>query len=316
MMVKRDPNEDIKSAAARWVASDAATTTFRGDWANVMFDIAQFRMLLGPAKSSRNLFKSAKLRKAQDELLSTAKLPKNKYLAMLQPKAEALAKKGKGIVGSLTEGVEEGVNHISMREGSRRGDILMGLRDENDSNLAERIKGYTGEDEFATSFMWGALGGAVFQGIGAIKNRKARNEAMSNKLAEVKERANLFNNLAGAITKAKKEGNTTLAKDLESKAVYDMAIRAIEAGNVDLLIEQLQDDKINEVLQQEFGVTNVQLNNKKNSIIEQIKYIENAYNKRVNQLYNNRFADLNDVESNILAAKITGLDYSVKTYSD
>lgn len=178
-----DPND--REAIAKDIASEAAKETFKLDYANVVFDIAQMYALRNAWSRIRNAPKSdfrvtAANKQAAKEIGRTgeeiAKLNENiskfkKYSSNLKHRA---INQGKLILSESTEGIEEAVNYIAQQEGMTLGNTLLtgegihsGFWKKTFGGYDDRLQSYLNSPQLWDSAFWGLIGGVVFQNLGS-----------------------------------------------------------------------------------------------------------------------------------------------------
>lgn len=178
-----DPND--KEAIAKDIASEAAKETFKLDYANVVFDIAQMYALRNAWSRIRNAPKSdfrvtAANKQAAKEIGRTgeeiAKLNENiskfkKYSSNFKHRA---INQGKLILTESTEGIEEAVNYIAQQEGMTLGNTLLtgegihsGFWKKTFGGYDDRLQSYLNSPQLWDSAFWGLIGGVVFQNLGS-----------------------------------------------------------------------------------------------------------------------------------------------------
>ena len=159
-----------RNSVAKYIASNSADVTFKEDYANLIFDVAQLYALKNPLKLMRNMRTTAAVNKAQ-------RLSK-RYANVAQEdiaKLEAARSRGQKIMdwtsdnlkqtaiitAELSEGVEEAVNYVAQQEGMHYGNLM--LDKDADNGFYDRLLSYGRSPELYESAFWGWLGGIVFQ---------------------------------------------------------------------------------------------------------------------------------------------------------
>lgn len=176
-------NIDIsnKDSVAKAIANASADETFKYDWSNVVFDIAQlltlrrmtFNTFRKPITTSRQYktidrYSRKNPNASPDELKQILKDRSIKTKVSDYVK-DGLTAAGVGIGVQLSEGVEEGVNFIAQQEGMYLGRTLLNLQ--NESTFNRRFNEYLNNPELWESAFWGVLGGVVFQSVGSKVNQ-------------------------------------------------------------------------------------------------------------------------------------------------
>lgn len=182
-----------KEAVAEKIASESANVTFREDFANTFFDIAQLWALRDASKIFRNV-KSTKvmsdhrasleaLGKTSEELAEAA-AKTTKFNKFGNTASDIIKGTGKAVIGESTEGIEEAVNYIAQQEGLTVGKTL--LDDLNPTTFGQRLSTYMSDPQLWESAFWGLAGGVVFQGLGSAYNQ-AQTKRAQRKAAKERE---------------------------------------------------------------------------------------------------------------------------------
>jgi hypothetical protein len=143
-----------------------------------------------------------------------------------------------------TEGVEEMVNFVGSEEGKYYGRILKGS--ENESAFSSRLDKYTADPHFWESGFLGAIGGAVFTGIGAATGKARgyfKGDDSQNKMMEnMKNRqAQIDAAMQAAEMMASEDPLTREAgKALAQSEIFRIGATAALEGNADIAEQQLQ----------------------------------------------------------------------------
>ena len=292
---------EIKSEEElRHIASNAAALDYNLNYLNTAFDFIQLGAILKPFK---NLTRNAGLLE-YDLAKQVGKLPKSK----LGKAAYWMAEPGKGILEQTSEGFEEVVNTIAQFEGERKGKLDLGLEKDDGSTVGERVMDYLGRPETTDSFIWGTLGGVAFKALGKPV-AKALNLPIDNtldrKLAEVANRETVIKQFAehfGAInngevvrdeegkvvndySKTTKEQRDELTTDLKNKMAFRLGLDASQAGNVDLLLAQLEDKDFQSKLIESGVATKESIHTDLQNIKKEVLRAEDTYSKYFQRLY-------------------------------
>lgn len=188
-----------KDAVAEKIASQAANVTFREDFANTVFDIAQLWALRDASKLFRNV-KSTKvmadhrrsiesLGKTSEELAEAA-TQTTKFSKLGNTLSDITRGTGKAMIGESTEGIEEAINYIAQQEGLTVGKTL--IDDLNPTTFSQRLNSYMSDPQLWESAFWGLAGGIVFQGLGS-----AYNQAKVKRAKKQAEKERQFNEKTG-----------------------------------------------------------------------------------------------------------------------
>lgn len=199
-------------------ASEAAAVDYKVNALNYFFDLAQLSSVLKPLQVlTRN---AGRLHPDVGRALSREVSPWKYY-------AE---KVGKQVALQTSEGVEEMINEIGSMHAQRT----------DNGDLSETISDALGSPQAWDAFIWGTAGGALFQGVGAAFNKEERLK-VSEKLADISEREKLLQSFAATIKN--NPGDEVAIQEKRNQVMFDYAMSAVKAGNVDLALEQLSDPK-------------------------------------------------------------------------
>lgn len=164
-----------KEDIARVIAQKSANQDFLTNYVNIGSDILQLYGLRNMWKGLKNGVSSSTLTSAARNARRTlGKTPEE--IAEMEAKQSFLKKAGQKIIdkaldektviaGELSEGLEEAVNYISQMEGTRLGNVYLGL--ESDSAFDDRLQKYMRSGGLWDSVFWGVMGGVVFHHLGS-----------------------------------------------------------------------------------------------------------------------------------------------------
>tara|TARA_R100000152_G_scaffold18491_1_gene10341 strand:+ start:3868 stop:19329 length:15462 start_codon:yes stop_codon:yes gene_type:complete len=275
----------LADAAARYISSHAAAHTFKWDWTNAFFDIAQYGLMFGRAKYRGKGATSSAVRTAQDATLKAPKtvIPKTrlgKVGKWIKPKAKALAKFG---LWSYTEAIEEQINWIAMQEGILQGDLLAGFDDVGrdtmtDDSLLSRLRKYSTQGGFWSSSIMGFAGGAVMTAGAGLMNRKAYKKQEQAKIQAITKRMEMLANVSEQMKEAQEKGDTYKVKQLQRLLAVNLAMNNELVNNGDLLKEMMEDPIMEEILT-DAGITQEQIKDVKADMLSIIEQASTAYNK-------------------------------------
>lgn len=258
---------------AKLNASEAATMDYKMNYANLVFDVVQLGSILKPLKAMPKIGAAGSRFNAVSEVGYEAANKRaismtGKSLldgASIYEKAAIQGYRYFGApLGQVTEGIEEFWNTTSQRESTRaaalealeKSDLKYTDPDkyeeekkkyDPDTTFMERIGKYTGEKEFKDSFIWGWIGGTMYSALGKPVG-KAMNAIKGNepqlygsiKAKDFAERNNLIKEHLKVENDPRADEVTLLQS--KNKNIFGLAESALRAGNMDVLIEDLQDD--------------------------------------------------------------------------
>lgn len=298
----KEGREVNKENLSSFIAGKAGWEAYGINSLNIGFDALQLTPLLkgfNPSTRLGRLATNSKIIEANRAASGIAKAASRteKIFDILNPAISGLGR-------SLSEGVEEMVNY---------GGTLRG------KNLVNRVTGKPEENvnlgELTESAFWGTLGGAVFEGVSHLANKKESNIQEQNRLAEIHNRTNVLNDSSKAIKDINdREDLTDIEKkdainDVKAELDFDMALRWHQVGNGDLgeqwlKSKDLRDKYLELGIAEEGDVDKAIAKSVDNS-----KIVENAYKNYYNtfQLSDARY----DVK-NYLINQSTLIDYFIK----
>ncbi|RTK92518.1 MAG: hypothetical protein EKK61_03720 [Rickettsiales bacterium] len=280
--------EFTKENLANFIAGKAGWESYKVNSLNVIFDAIQLAPILKGFNPNTRISKLATKNSILDTnkslLNSTIKPTKyGKFKDYLNPLISSLG-------ASWTEGVEEAVNYIGTKEGEYLADVLSNQKDK--SNITDRLSSYLTDSKLWESATLGVFGGLNFQLIGGltnkIQNKNNLNDTETIRLQEIKNRLNLLNNASQTIKSindntelSEEEKNENLDK-IKSELSLNLGLNASQAGNVNLLIEQVKSkeyaDKLVELGIAQQGDVDKAIAN----TIKDIELSESLYKKYIN----------------------------------
>lgn len=310
---------DIKSEdEIKSIASNAAALDYNLNYLNLAFDFIQLGSILKPFKG---LTRNTGLL-GYDLAKSVGKLPKSK----LGKAFHWLAEPGKGLLEQTSEGVEEIINTIAQFEGERKGRLDLGLEKEDNSSVGERIMDYLGRPETMDSFIWGTLGGVAFKQGAKVLGFDETKTQLNRKLSEIAGREetikqfsqhfNAINNgeivtddngeVLNDYSKTTVEQRLELTNDLKNKMAFRLGLDAAQAGNIDLLLAQLDDSNFKNSLIQSGIATQETITTDIQNIKKEVLRAEDTYSKYFQRLYE---LPINDNVKRKLLNEAIQLDY-------
>ena len=193
-----------KNEVAKALAREAANTTFKADYANVIFDLIQlgtirnigfklFNKTQANATARRlekNSRKFAGQAKSLDDVKRLVKEQSRKQRALDKTK-DVLKDVGLFGLTQGTEGIEEAINYIASQEGFYVGKTLLDVVKDSDHPLVftDRLLEYTKHPELYESAFWGVVGGIVFGGgTSLISNAKLTKQQRKDQNAKADEK--------------------------------------------------------------------------------------------------------------------------------
>ena len=166
-------SEGIDEDTAKKLAGDAASFTYKGNWAMLLQDIPQYLLLGVGGKTSKAIDS-----KALAEVTGTSV-------------AKALGNKSRAIFATmLSEGAEESYQFMLAEEAKHMADVKSGLKKE--SSFGSRLGKYSQDGDMWTAATFGALGAGMMQTVGPAINRTIFSKDVSDterRVSEVNSRA-------------------------------------------------------------------------------------------------------------------------------
>jgi len=266
-------HENMKKAAA-----DAAAMQYTANYANLVFDFIQLGAIMKPLRGlTRNLRITGEMAKAQE--LATG---------VIKP----ISKVGKTVrsirdfevLEKMSEGAEEVVNTTNQKEATRQFNIETGIEQEDGSSFGERVINSFADEDIQDSFIWGVIGGVVGNKLGnALNNATGGSSQMKTKLAEISKRKENLTKYIDALKTAEESGNDTKAEHIKTQMSYNIARSSVQAGNADLLLEQIESPSFAKELK-DSGLADDQVALKIKDLKETVLFVEDQYKKMYTNL--------------------------------
>lgn len=178
----KDKNIDTsdRDAVARAISKEAADTTFKIDYGNLIFDVFQMYTLRSPLKLQKNAPKNAKIKKAQRERKRYAGLSEDERINAIANRTKTQKAKdwlsdhlyyNEKLFSEWSEGVEEAVNYIAQEEGMHYGRYMLNTYNPDDAYARDRMEKYLKSTGLYESMIGGVMGGVLFQNVGGNAKR-------------------------------------------------------------------------------------------------------------------------------------------------
>ena len=310
----------LAEKAAQYVASHAASRSFKLNWTNLAFDILQYGFVMGHlgklgrgTRASILAPHSSKVKNVQNAMLKSPNIPTTrmgKIAKFLTPGWKA----GYVTMGA-TEGVEEMVNWVSMQEGLRHGDMMVGNIGIDDGELphhlktlSQRLEAYSQQGGFSAGAVFGTIGGLGFGGFNMILNRKSRQAYYNAQIQEIGKRMSFLQTALAKRQAALDAGNDIAAEEQNKLIAINLGLNASQVGTVDLLIEMINDPVMDEMLESN-GMAKEDVSKYKDQLIKDITKSENQFRKYYNRIIGTKF-------SSAASRAVAELGASVDLYSD
>lgn len=287
-----------KYELAKYVGGAAAKNAYSVNSANIVFDLAQTAMIFKPFKAITRGAKATTAEAAEAAKKLGSKVVKESTGTKTTRFLDKLAPVKEFGLGMASEGAEEAVNFIGSAEGLSYAEELRGIKR---GDFSERLEGYLADDHLWESAFWGALGGGVFQAVGGAFGKK-----QNALLRAYEERIKTQEYFATEIKKAEEANDPEKTEQLKSQMITSLALQAAQAGRVDSLLDQLNDDSYIEELAKTGLGTVEELVEKRAEIIQQVEQVEARYKEAVT------WADKNGMDS---FAKGAYLNDSLRAHS-
>lgn len=286
---------------AEYIASKSAWVTYGLNSVNVIFDMMQLSPILkgfNPSTRLGSLATGSLVREAQAEAVSGAAKSLSygkKLLIGFNPIVS-------GVGRSATEGIEEAINYIAQKEGESYSNRLL---NKDNSTFGSRIGRYLQDAHLYESAFWGAIGGVAFEGATNLSskilnkfNGVSGNTSRDNRISEISSRAQLITDASNSIKDIESSDELSpynkkqQINQIKSELSLDLALRAAQVGNVDLLIDQVSSPEYKKKLLEtgiasEEDVEKAIFNTKKDILIA-----ESLYKQYYNKFYTRNTSDL------------------------
>jgi len=192
----KDKNIDTsdRDAVARAISKEAADTTFKMDYGNLLFDVFQMYTLRSPLKLQKNAPKNSKIKKAQRERKRYAGLSEDERINAIANRTKGQKVKdwlsdhlyyNEKLFSEWSEGIEEAVNYIAQEEGMHYGRYMLNTYNPDDAYARDRMEKYLKSTGLYESMIGGVMGGVLFQNVGG-NAKKAINATVNT----IKQNAN------------------------------------------------------------------------------------------------------------------------------
>lgn len=312
----RQENRTVdKETLANFIAGKAGWKTYAINSLNIAFDALQMTPLFkgfNPSTSISKFATSSKVKEANAKLLnanarSASKL--DKVFDVLNPAIS-------GIGRSASEGLEEAINYIGTEEGKNLADQLT---KKDDSSFSTRMAKYLKSGDLYESAFWGVAGGAMFEGATHITNKLSKgissNSSTDLRLAEINNRIGILKDGSDAIKKVTLDetlnDNDKKAQinNIKSELSLDLGLRAAQAGNIDLLIEQIGSKEYKQKLIDDGISEEIDVDKTIAKTISDVKLAEKLYKNHYNSF---QTAEGSELVKNSLINKSVVTDFFIQ----
>lgn len=240
--LSKEGREVNKENLASFIAGKAGWEAYGINSLNIGFDALQIAPLFKGFNPSTRLGKfstNSKVSEANRKLFnaeaaSATKL--DKTFDILNPMISSIGR-------SASEGVEEVINYAGGLKGRNLVNKLTG-KSEEDINIGEATE----------SGFWGLFGGLAYEGTTKLLNKNKSNSDTENRIGEIYNRVNILKEGSDAIKNINErddiDDNTKkdLINSTKSELSLDLGLRAAQAGNIDLLLDQVQSKEFKDKL--------------------------------------------------------------------
>jgi len=194
------------------------------------------------------------------------------------------------VIAQGSEGIEELVNNFSQQEGVYQANkIAKGEQPDKpiweggDTEFFDRAKDSVFSKSGKESFFWGVMGGVAFNKVGSLMNMAMDKEHRSQQAMQIANLDNRKNVIASTLkTLADPEATASEKREAQFSSVFDLARNSVISGNDEVLIDALNSPEYRKILQQESGITDETLFQKKiDEIAEDVRFIQDSYSKFV-----------------------------------
>lgn len=280
-LVNKENLADLISAKAGW-------RSYKVNSANIVFDMVQMAPLFKGFKAGTRTNKNISS-KVDDAIkghgldsfgkVTRIKKVKRFFNPILSPVAR-----------QATEGIEEGINFIGGAEGEYYGKTLAG---DTETNFESRLGEYLTDGHFYESAAWGVAGGVAFDGAtGLLKRTQGyKDETDNNKVREIEQRKQVVDSYKKAHQAVVNDEELTPTQkrehieQLQDEMATDLAMRASAVGNVDILLNQVEDSNFKESLIESGLADKEDADYKALKIKDTILETEKLYNQYYNKFF-------------------------------
>lgn len=311
----KNGGELTRTELANYIASKAGWRAYNLNLSNITFDILQ----IAP------VFKSVRR-------LSRGRVKPTTSAGDRTGVSQLFNRFGGMFLRQSTEGIEEGVNFISSEEGKAYGKSLLG---ENIGPGFARTAEYFTDGNFWESAFWGVIGGVAFEGAGRGLSRLAEGvareretqqniqknagnireqEVRKNLINEASKTLNALNNKSTYISPEGQEIDLSnipesrrleYVDDIKYNLGVNLGINAANSGNIDVLLEQLDNSELQQELINQGLISNEEATEQTQFIKQAIEKGEAIYNKNVDNFIT---LDESDETKNLAFKKASNID--------
>lgn len=278
---------------SNFIAGKAGWKAYAVNSINIVFDALQVAPIFKGFNAATRIGKfstPSKVKAANRQLFN----PNAKSASKLERALDYINPTVSGFGRSLSEGVEEAVNYIGTEEGQYLADNLSKNGDE--KSFGKRMSKYLKSGDMYESAFWGTMGGALFEGAGSVaKKLSSKNIASNNttdfRIAEIKQRATIIETASEDIKATTNDPD--LSDDEKKKKIgmiksslsLDLGLRASQAGNVDLLIDQIQSPEFKQKMIDNGIADPIEVDKAIAKTVQDVRLSENLYKEYSNSFY-------------------------------
>ena len=227
---------------SREAAGDDAAKAYRFGYANLAFDIVQWKFLLGAKGLQAGVLDEGVAKAMLDKKLLT----QDGFMNIL--KLNKKSSFGKTLaVESFTEGADEMMTDFYQKEGIRYNPMneYEQQNKDNEGDIVDRLGTHISSDRSTwDSFFWGAMGGsgmmAISSSYNALFNRHEKENAERNTAAIIDRATNIRSGIS-SITNFIKDGNLDDAKVAQAKLLTELMQNASYDGGFNAYKQMLED---------------------------------------------------------------------------
>ncbi|NDB58980.1 hypothetical protein EB001_11065, partial [bacterium] len=292
-------NLGYDEAKAKTLASEAASDVYKSNWPLIIQDVMQMALIAkGP------LFTKA---------IDSAAVARAAGTSVVGAMFKAGYTKGWDM---LTEGMEEAYQFVVAEEAKYAIDASMGLKPK--STFGDRLGEYTQDGQMWTNALFGALGAGVMQATAPLLNKLQGGKSEAQiRVDEIKSRATTFSAFSKLYKEAAQSGNEFGINAAHMGLETDLAVRAYQTGNLDLILNDIENYKSMSAEEKEANgfSPDTDFNKVKKGVEETVELIKTisknydslvvpkaAYLSRLTTLYESQKTNLKSKESLLLSS--------------
>lgn len=288
---------------AKFIAGKAGWQAYAINSTNIVFDAIQMVPLVkgfNPSTRIGGLGTRSAISAAERQVLNQGA----RGATLLDKTFDVLNPIVSGVGRSLTEGIEEAVNYVGTHQGQ---------------NLVKEVTNKPLEDmdlgKMTEAAFWGTFGGAVYQGVSGLMNKRSSNLDDASRIEEIQNRINILDETSKEIKKINEddslndEDKKSAINKVKAESEFDMYFRAYQNGNGNGLENMVRSKEYRDKLI-DLGISDqVEIDKSIAKSLENGKAIEQSYKDYYNSFYTAKGSTL---AKSALIRNSTLTDYFIK----